>query len=584
MTEDIALAGPDDATTDMFGGAPVAAAKTPYLVLARKYRPQTFDDLIGQEAMVRTLTHAFERGRIAHAFMLTGVRGVGKTTTARLLARALNFESATQTTPSMDLSVEGIHCKAIIEGRHMDVLELDAASRTGVDDMRELLDGVRYAPVSARTKIYIIDEVHMLSKGAFNALLKTLEEPPAHAKFIFATTEIRKVPVTILSRCQRFDLRRVSAPDLAAHLGRICTREAVAVEADGLSLIARAAEGSVRDALSLLDQALVQAEGGETVSAAMVRDMLGLADRGQSITMLEHVLKGEAAAALRIFDGLYAAGADPSVVVHDLLDHAHAAALARTLGREALSGPSDQIAALSDLGAAAPASTLSRLWQMLLRAHDEVRQSPDPKAALDMVLIRLSHAADLPTPEDALKRLMSGEPVAGGPAPRGGPAPTRGGGGGTSAAMQTVHTPQAMAGPQAGLSTFAAVVALTKDKRDIRLAHDLEYYVRLDSFKPGAISFALTDGAPSDLSQRLSQRLKEWTGQTWLIATTTDGAETLAEVRQQAEAAAMADIKAHPLMAEIYSLYPRADIIRVTEAPAAPPPSDPDVEDDTPWI
>ena len=416
----------DANTSDMFG-APASASEASveavpgavsgpagaYTVLARKYRPRTFEDLIGQEAMVRTLTNAFAAGRIAHAFMLTGVRGVGKTTTARLLARALNYDFDTVHQPSVDLSVEGLHCRAIIEGRHMDVLELDAATRTKVDDMRELLDGVRYAPVQARNKVYVIDEVHMLSTAAFNALLKTLEEPPPHAKFIFATTEIRKVPVTILSRCQRFDLRRVEPEVLTGHLERICAREAALVESEGLKLIARAAEGSVRDSLSLLDQALVQAEAGQIVKADVVRDMLGLADRAQTIALLESVLSGKIAEALEQFRALYGFGADPAQVASDLLEHVHGATIARTLGPAATRLPNDQAARLAALGAQVSAGTLARVWQMLLKAYDEVRRAPDPAAAMEMALVRLAYASDLPGPEEALKRLQAGQPVVG---------------------------------------------------------------------------------------------------------------------------------------------------------------------------
>jgi DNA polymerase-3 subunit gamma/tau len=334
----------DPNTSDMFGAPPPAAPvkaeeSAAYTVIARKYRPRTFEDLIGQEAMVRTLRNAFSSGRIAHAFMLTGVRGVGKTTTARLLARSLNYESDTVHGPTLDLTQEGRHCRAIIDGRHMDVLELDAASRTKVDEMRELLDGVRYAPVEARYKVYIIDEVHMLSTAAFNALLKTLEEPPPHAKFIFATTEIRKVPVTILSRCQRFDLRRVEPEVIVANLQAVSEAEGARVEQDGLMLIARAAEGSVRDAQSMLDQAIVQAEPGQTVAAAAIRDMLGLADRAQTIGLFEQVMKGEAGPAIETFRTLYNYGADPGQVMLDLLDHCHAASVAKAVGPQALMLP-----------------------------------------------------------------------------------------------------------------------------------------------------------------------------------------------------------------------------------------------------
>jgi len=410
----------DPNTGDMFGGAapPAPPPRTDdegaaYTVIARKYRPRSFEDLYGQEAMVRTLRNAFATGRIAHAFMLTGVRGVGKTTTARLLARALNYETAAVHEPSLDLREEGIHCRAIIEGRHMDVLELDAASRTGVGDIRELLEGVRYAPVEARYKVYIIDEVHMLSTGAFNALLKTLEEPPPHAKFIFATTEIRKVPVTILSRTQRFDLRRVEPEVLVKNLEMICENEGARVEAEGLMLIARAAEGSVRDGQSMLDQAIVQAEPGQTVGAASIRDMLGLADRAQTITLLEQVMRGESGGAIETFRQLYGYGANPDQVVMDLLDHIHGASVAKAIGPNALVMPKEQAMRLAAIGAAVSAGVLSRMWQLALKAYEEVRRAPDAAAAVDMALLRLAYAADLPGPEEALKRLQAGENPAG---------------------------------------------------------------------------------------------------------------------------------------------------------------------------
>ncbi|HEY5409347.1 MAG TPA: DNA polymerase III subunit gamma/tau, partial [Caulobacteraceae bacterium] len=366
----------DADTSEMFlADSPPAAAPQDggYVVLARKYRPQTFEDMIGQEAMVRTLRNAFTSGRIAHAFMLTGVRGVGKTTTARLLARALNFESDEVHQPSVDLAAEGRHCRSIIEGRHIDVLELDAASRTKVDEMRELLDGVRYAPVEARYKVYIIDEVHMLSIAAFNALLKTLEEPPPHAVFIFATTEIRKVPVTILSRCQRFDLRRVEPRVIIGNLSAIAKAEGARIDAEALTLIAHAAEGSVRDAQSLLDQAMVQADTGQSVGAAMVRDMLGLADRAQTIGLFEHIVRGQVGPAIEAFRALHGFGADPSTVVGDLLEHCHGASIAKALGPDVLILPTDQAARLAAVGAALSAGALARMWQMLLKAHDEVR-------------------------------------------------------------------------------------------------------------------------------------------------------------------------------------------------------------------
>ncbi|MGB6231123.1 MAG: DNA polymerase III subunit gamma/tau, partial [Litorimonas sp.] len=362
-----------------------------YQVLARKYRPSTFEDMIGQDAMVTTLRNAFKTGRIAHAFMLTGVRGIGKTTTARLLARALNYETDEVDHPSVELETPGRHCEAIMASAHMDVLEMDAASRTGVDNMRELLDGVRYAPTDARYKVYIIDEVHMLSAGAFNALLKTLEEPPDHAKFVFATTEIRKVPITVLSRCQRFDLRRVEADELAKHLKSISEKEGIAVSDDGLALIARAAEGSVRDGLSLLDQAIVQSGlSGEEVTAEQVRTMLGLADRVRLIDLFEHAMGGDGKAALTAMRAQYDDGAAPDVVMGDLLDICHEVSRAQTLGEDAaFDFAPDQVERLRGLGERFTAGQLTRGWQILMSAHGEVRQAPVPLAAAEMALLKL---------------------------------------------------------------------------------------------------------------------------------------------------------------------------------------------------
>jgi DNA polymerase-3 subunit gamma/tau len=512
--------------------------------------------------MVRTLKNAFASGRIAHAFMLTGVRGVGKTTTARLLARALNYESETVHEPSVTaLAEEGRCCPAILEGRHLDVLELDAASRSKVDEMRELLDGVRYAPVEARYKVYIIDEVHMLSTQAFNALLKTLEEPPPHAKFIFATTEIRKVPVTILSRCQRFDLRRVEPEVIAANLEKIAEVEGARIEADALALIARAAEGSVRD-----DQALVQVEAGGQVIAAAVRDMLGLADRAQTIELFEKVVRGEAGGAIEAFRILYGFGADPATVVGDLMEHCHGASLAKAIGPQALVLPKDQVARLAALGAAVSGANLARLWQMLLRAYDEVRRAPDPAAAVEMALIRLCYAADLPGPEEALKALREGGDL--GPAPA--PAPPSGGGsavrgGGASARM----APQPSIDPATAdptLRSFEDVVALIDQRRDIALRLDVQKYVRLISFRTGAISFEPAPGAPNNLAQRLSARLKEWTGQPWLVAAETGGgAETLAEQQARSDAAVRKELLADPFVRQVMEVFPGAELTEIRQ-------------------
>lgn len=604
----------DPDTSDMFG-APVPAvplsvplaASAPYQVLARKYRPRTFEDLIGQEVMVRTLTNAFAMDRIAHAFMLTGVRGVGKTTTARLLARALNFETDTAHKPSMALAEMGRHCREIIDGRHLDVLELDAASRTGVDDMREILDGVRYAPVSARYKIYVIDEVHMLSKGAFNALLKTLEEPPRHAKFIFATTEIRKVPVTILSRCQRFDLRRVEPEVLTSHLRGVLSKEGAQVDDDGLALIARAAEGSVRDALSLLDQAIVQADPGEIVPATVVRDMLGLADRAATIALFEHLLAGRTGEAMQGFRDLYGFGADPGQVATDLLEHCHAATIGQVLGPQALILPGDQAGRLAALGKAVSAGTLARVWQILLKAHEEVRRAPDPAAALEMALIRLCYAASLPGPEEALKRLTSGEFAAAAPnalppprapsaaeQPAAPPAPRGGAHTSGSARAPAIRTqtqpdprPTASAAPDTELRSFADLIALVESKRDMTLKLDLERYIRPIEFRisPPVFAYALAEGAPANLTQRLSSKLREWTGRPFLLDLKggAEGTETGYERNKREEAEARTTIEQDPFVQAVFDAFPGAEIAgfrKVETAAEALPPTDDEERDD----
>lgn len=588
----------DENTDDMFGAPAPAAEPVPapapaappvaavsedqaadgaaYQVLARKYRPRTFEDLIGQEAMVRTLTNAFATGRIAHAFMLTGVRGVGKTTTARLLARALNNETETIDKPSLTLTAHGRHDAAIMAGQHMDVMEMDAASHTGVNDIRDILESVRYAPVEARYKVYVLDEVHMLSTQAFNALLKTLEEPPPHAKFIFATTEIRKVPVTILSRCQRFDLRRVEPEILVDHLGRIAEREGMKIEQDALALISRAAEGSVRDGLSLLDQALVQAERGQTVKTETVRDMLGLADRSQTIALFESVMAGRTPEALENFRTLYGFGADPVQVTNDLLEHCHAASVAKMLGPNATRLPNDQAQKLAALGAAIPAATLSRTWQMLLKALDEVRRAPNPADAVEMAIVRLAYAADLPGPEEALKRLQSGEPLGGGSAPRGGGS---GGGGGASAqlAARPVMAP-ALPDPQ----TFEQVVALIGEKREVGLQMDVERFVKPVSFKPGAIVYESVEGAPVELARRLAGRLKEWTGRTWLIAANGQGGgDTLIERQRKERAAERDKVEADPFIKAVLQAFPGAKLGEIkTIAPTVVTPEIPDAGED----
>ena len=467
----------------------------------------------------------------------------------------------------------------------MDVLELDAASRTKVDEMRELLDSVRYSPVEARYKVYIIDEVHMLSTAAFNALLKTLEEPPPHAKFIFATTEIRKVPVTILSRCQRFDLRRVEPEVLIRNLKAICQTEGALVEEEGLILIARAAEGSVRDAQSLLDQAIVQVDRGQTVTAAAIRDMLGLADRAQTIALFEEAARGQPAEALKTFRTLYNLGADPAVVMLDLLEHAHGAAVAKALGPDALTLPKDQAARLAAIGAALSAGTLSRLWQMLLKAYEEARRAPDPAAACEMALIRLCYAADLPGPEEALKAIQSGESLPGA-SPRGPPASGGGGPSGSTAMARALSQPQPnSAEPQITLQSFEDVVALIDSRRDIVLKLDVARFCRPISFRPGAIEFEPAPGAPGNLAQRLAVRLKEWTGQPWLVAAQGGGggAESIDERLRRQKAEERQAIAEDPFVKSVMQAFPGAEIVAlrtiVTDVAASEAPAEAEDED-----
>jgi DNA polymerase-3 subunit gamma/tau len=539
-----------DSGPNLFGDAP--ASKPGYLVLARKYRPRTFEDLIGQEAMVRTIANSFALDRVPHAYILTGVRGVGKTTTARLLARALNYESATVKAPSIQLEPLGVHCPAIMESRHPDVYEMDAASRTGINDIREILDSVRYAPTMARMKVYIIDEVHMLSMQAFNGLLKTLEEPPPHVKFIFATTEIRKVPVTVLSRCQRFDLKRIPPDRLAAHLGAICAKEHVAVDPDGLALIARAAEGSVRDALSLLDQALVQKAGAAAaVTAAEIRDMLGLADRTRVADLLDALVRADAKAALIEVREQYDAGADPALILRDLLELTHEVARRQALGETApFAGAADQGKRIAALAEKLSPAQAARLWQLLLKALEETARAPDPIAAAEMAMVRLAAAASLPPPEDAARLLRSGAAASGGAASGG---PSEGG----------------ASGPR--LAKFEDVLALVAARRDIELEIALERFVRLLEFRPGLIRYAPAPGHPADLPQRLMRALKDWTGEPWRVSADGEAAanvESIAERRARERQEDLDAIRAIPFVAEALKAFPGAIIADVREPKA----------------
>ena len=554
------------------GLEPEAPRDSGYQVLARKYRPQTFDDLIGQEPMVRTLTNAFASGRIAHAYMMTGVRGVGKTTTARLIARALNYEPDEVHQPSIKLTPPGRHCDAIARSAHVDVMEMDAASRTGISDIREILDGVRYAPVSARYKVYIIDEVHMLSTSAFNALLKTLEEPPEHVKFIFATTEIRKVPVTVLSRCQRFDLKRVDRDVLTDHLARICEKENASVERDGLAAIARAAEGSVRDALSLLDQAIVQADAGQSVTADQIRDMLGLADRSRVLDLLEAALENRAKDALDELRHQYDSGADPQVLMRDLLDHLHAVSRIKAAGPSADLGEAQEtVDRLAKLAEAHSLASLGRLWKTALTGLEDVRNAPDPVSAAEMAVIRLMAAASLPSPEDAARLLAGVAPSGGGANPSTGP------GGAPSGPQASYVAPE----PEFhGPKDLDALIALVDEARDIGLKLDIERCFRPVSIKPGAIVFEPTQNAPSNLGGRIAAFLQEQTGERWLVDSKpkSKGGETIAERRERQHEERMDAVRRDPAMVKALTLFPGAEILTVDDA--APLPTSED-EDDT---
>ena len=559
---------------------------TPYRVLARKYRPTDFSGLIGQDALVRTLTNAIHGGRLAHAFVLTGVRGVGKTTTARIIARALNCIGADggggPTTEPCGICE---HCRAIAEDRHVDVLEMDAASRTGVNDIRELIDGVRYRPTSARFKIYIIDEVHMLSTPAFNALLKTLEEPPEHVKFIFATTEIRKIPVTVLSRCQRFDLRRVDQELLARHFSAIAEKEAAEIEPAAMALICRAADGSVRDGLSLLDQAI--AHGAGRVDEAQMRDMLGLADRARIFDLLDSLMQGDIGAALGQMAEQYAVGADPVVVLQDLLELVHWLTRLKLAPNDALAlnVPETERVRGAEMARQLSMATLTRSWQILLKGLGETRSAPSPLQAAEMVLIRLGYAADLPSPADVLEGLRQQTGAPGGPVPSSGPS---GGGtpvlasvGGSGQAMAVLRAePQlaasaAVTAPAGQPNSFAELVALATEKGEPLMAACLDSAVHLVHFEPGRIEFRAATAAPGDLATRLSSLLRDWTGSRWLVSLSREaGAPSLREQRLEQDLRRKEDAANHPLVQAVLAAFPGAAIevvrdLTVDTVPAA---------------
>ncbi|SIS68960.1 DNA polymerase-3 subunit gamma/tau [Roseivivax lentus] len=575
-----------------------------YQVLARKYRPETFADLVGQDAMVRTLKNAFAADRIAQAFIMTGIRGTGKTTTARIIAKGMNCIGPDgEGGPTTEPCGQCEHCVAIMEGRHVDVLEMDAASNTGVGDVREIIDSVHYRAASARYKIYIIDEVHMLSTSAFNALLKTLEEPPAHVKFIFATTEIRKVPVTVLSRCQRFDLRRIEPEVMIALLRKIASGEGAEITDDALALITRAAEGSARDATSLLDQAI--SHGAGETSADQVRAMLGLADRARVLDLFETIMRGDAAAALTELSAQYADGADPMAVLRDLAEVTHWISVVK-ITPEAAEDPTispEERSRGQALAQQLGMRPLTRMWQMLLKALEEVSAAPNAMMAAEMAVIRLTHVAELPSPEDLVRKLQAESPP---------PAPPGGGGGGgmthapaTSAPVQAQGLPtpthRGPSGPSAhggnavraiaaeeALSrypSFAHVLELIRANRDVKLLVEVEGGVRLAAYQPGRIEFTPTEDAAPDLAQRLGASLSRWTGNRWAV-TLVNGCEaaTIVETRD-ADARALRDEAAsHDMVRAVFDAFPKARILKVTtpeeEAQEAQADALPEVEDE----
>jgi DNA polymerase-3 subunit gamma/tau len=576
------------------GAAPPADAS--YRVLARKYRPASFNDLIGQDAMVRTISNAFETGRIPQAWILTGVRGVGKTTTARILARALNYEAGSVTGPTIRMPAIGTHCQAIMESRHIDVIEMDAASHNGVDDVRQINDAIRYAPVSARYKVYILDEVHMLSPQAFNALLKTLEEPPPHAKFIFATTEIRKVPITILSRCQRFDLRRVDAALLVKHLEGVAAKEGIEVEPEALALIARAAEGSVRDSLSLLDQAIAHAVGH--VRAEHVRQMLGLADRARVIDLFQALMRGDIAVALTELRAQYDTGADPAVVLSDLAEFTHFVTRVKVVPGVADDPALIEIERTRGRAFAEKLSmrVLSRTWQMLLKGIAEVGAAGRPLAAAEMVLVRIAYAADLPTPEEVIRSFQDNGSGAraqgkGGPtalvtpasspmleairldAPKFEAGQTDGSRGRPRVALAPAREPMVAprdaeaSSPSVVIGRFEELIALAAHKRDLGVKLALERDVRLVRFEDGRLEIALEPSAGKSLVNDLAHKFSQWTNRRWIVVVSAEAGQPTVKSQHDARQAELkTGVAAHPLVQAVLTRFPGAEIVDVRKA------------------
>ena len=532
---------------------PQPAASSPYRVLARKYRPQTFSELIGQEPMVRTLGNAIKRGRLAHAFLMTGVRGVGKTSTARLIAKALNCIGPDgQGGPTIDPCGVCEPCRAIAEGRHIDVIEMDAASHTGVDDVREIIEASRYAAVAARYKIYIVDEVHMLSKNAFNALLKTLEEPPAHMKFLFATTEVNKVPITVLSRCQRFDLRRIPAELLAQHFAEVCAKENVTAEPEALALVARAAEGSARDGLSILDQAIAHADlEGSGVSAAAVRQMLGLSDRGAVRDLFALLVGGDGPGALDALRRQYDYGVDPLGVVRSLLELVHGVTLAKVGAAPDLAQPEEERAAYGEWAGRLSFPALHRLWQLLLKGHEEVVRASLPIEAAEMALLRVVHASTLPDPGELARRLATGE-VDRNPPP--------------NVAMSSSSAAPPAAQPTAP-AEFAGLVALLENKGNHALAARLTHSASVIRYAPPELALSSARPLAPDLQKELGEALRRVTDQNWrIVMEDAPGAPTLRDQARSAEEAEREAVLDSPLVKAAFAAFPDAELIDWKEA------------------
>ena len=553
-----------------------AEETTSYQVLARKYRPETFSDLIGQEAMVRTLKNAFDADRIAQAFMMTGIRGVGKTTTARIIAKGMNCVGTKgKTGPTTNPCGQCEHCTAISEGRHVDVLEMDAASRTGVDDIREIIDSVHYRAASARFKIYIIDEVHMLSNNAFNALLKTLEEPPAHVKFIFATTEIRKVPVTVLSRCQRFDLRRIEPEEMIKMLQNLATLENASISTEALALITRASEGSARDAQSLLDQAISHGAGETNVD--QVRSMLGLADRGRVLDLFEFIMRGQAQEALNELGSQYSDGADPIGIIRDLAEVTHWVSVIK-ITPGAADDPTvspDEKGRGQAFSQSLSMQILTRTWQLLLKALEEISSAPNSMMAAEMAIIRITHVSDLPSPEELVRKLTntkSDTKVFTKESSEGTVNNTT-----SSNYKQTQPTETNSIGNEGNTAlaldaetlalqypTFESVLGIIRKFRDMKLLIDVENSIRLSSYVPGRIEFTPTENAPKDLAQRLGQLLQNWTGFRWAITVVSNcSTETIQENRNAKEAQLKYEAKLHPFVKTVFENFPKASITEI---------------------